>query len=268
MSGADTAASEQVNPDCLKLAPMFVALNALKKSADLCKVIGPLKGGTIVCGDLGYGDEVDRRALCALFCCCKNNGNQKCVAKVLWAADKASGYTNGYFKAETPYDASGNPIMSKNEPTRPTRGRSGGSRIPDVVVVQDPAFPPDQSNIEKVYEMKFPGDSYSTDTGPDDMTQAQAYDKLFGNKIDTNDPMTEENCNCDKNDSENQAVLDKAAAWEKNKDSLFNRIGATADNAASALGKAVSSAPSPAPGTTAAGAGVGLAAFLAWLLAF
>jgi hypothetical protein len=72
--------------------------------------------------------------------------------------------------------------------------------------------------------------------------------------------MTKQNCHCGKDDGQNQAVLDKAAAWEKNKDSLLNRIGATADNAASALGKAAASAPSPAPGTTAAAGGLGLAA--------
>ncbi|MBN3788149.1 VRR-NUC domain-containing protein [Burkholderia sp. Ac-20353] len=38
----------------------------------------------------------------------------------------------------------------------------GNVRIPDVVIVKDPAKEPTQDNLDAVVEMKFKGDSYST----------------------------------------------------------------------------------------------------------
>jgi type VI secretion system secreted protein VgrG len=55
------------------------------------------------------------------------------------------------------------PIMSNNDPTRPTHSRPAGSKIPDVVLVNDPTKPPTQDNIRKIIEMKFPGDTPSRD---------------------------------------------------------------------------------------------------------
>lgn len=223
---------------CGGLVPAFIALNMLKKSKDLCASI-PL-GGNLACGSPEFMNELDRRALCTLFCCCMSSGgNQKCVAQVLFAADGYHGF-QGHYKAETPY-LGGGPVMSRNQPARPTRGRPGGSRIPDVVVVKDGSKPPVLGNIQKVYEMKFPGDSYSNALGPDDMTQQEAYKNLFGKDIDKN-PMDAKNCGCDDAEKvrENASVLDKAKAWADKRDEAIAMKPAFNDDmwpaAASALG--------------------------------
>lgn len=211
-----TAALESFHgTGCGHLQYGFRALDMLKKSDSLCQVLPPI--GNQVCRSEDYMNELDRRALCTLFCCCENNGRQACVKNVLWAADGANGYT-GHYKAEVPY-IDRQPQMSRNNPKRATRGRPPGSRIPDVVVVKDGAKPPTLDNVQKAYEMKFPGDSYSNEIGPDGMTQQQAYKDLFEDKIDKK-PMTTASCGCGDEDKkkENASVLQKARAWEAQRD--------------------------------------------------
>ena len=85
---------------------------------------------------------------------------QNCVAKRLWAYDRALS-NQSTIKAEVPYDMTRTPpapIMSRNDPTRPTHSKPGGSKIPDIVLVIDQTKPPTQDNIKKVIEIKFPGD--------------------------------------------------------------------------------------------------------------
>ena len=77
---------------CERYGWSFVALNRLKKSKDLCKTIGMLPGFNAVCGTKDFDNELDRRALCELFCCCLNAGQgQRCVANVLKQADAFDG---------------------------------------------------------------------------------------------------------------------------------------------------------------------------------
>jgi len=197
---------------CDQLIPGFIGLNMLKKSDELCKTIS--LGGNYNCGSSDFMDELDRQALCTLFCCCKDHDRQNCVKNVLWQADAFHKYT-GHYKAEVPFKNK-LPQMSRNEPERATRGRPGGSRIPDVLVVKDGSKPPTLDNIQKVYEMKFPGDSYDDGRiGPDGKTQQRAYRDLFKKKIDEN-PMTAESCACD--DAEKQKeyskVLERAYRWD------------------------------------------------------
>ncbi|WP_051443249.1 hypothetical protein [Curvibacter gracilis] len=212
-----TAALENFRgPGCGHLAYGFRALDMLKKSDSLCQVLPPI--GNQACRSKDYMNEIDSRALCTLFCCCnKTGGRQACVKNVLWAADGANGYS-GHYKAEVPY-IDRQPQMSRNNPKRATRGRPAGSRIPDVVVVKDGAKPPTLDNVQKAYEMKFPGDSYGNEIGSDHMTQQEAYKDLFEDKIDEK-PMTTQSCKCDDEDEakENASVLQKARAWEAQRD--------------------------------------------------
>lgn len=228
---------------CAQLVPGFIALNYIKRSNAVCKAIGALAGFNHVCGSRPFDDELDRRALCELLCCCIGQGRQKCVAEVLQQADGFHGF-KGYFKAEVPYlDRA--PVMSRNQPARATRSRPGGSRIPDVVVVKDPDLPPTLDNVQKVYEMKFPGDRYSGDIGPDSMTQQKAYKELFGDNIDP-DAMDAPSCNCEERREERVLERGMAYQWERERElSLMDRVNADTAKAVAAgagatvLGRAV-----------------------------
>lgn len=65
-------------------------------------------------------------------------------------------------------------------------------RIPDVVVVKDPAEPPTRANIHSVVEMKFGTDDYSEGV-------EEAYQEISGGKLIT---MTDRGCNCDEPEGE------------------------------------------------------------------
>src|SRR5256885_17045791 len=81
--------------------PAFIALNRLKRSRQLCKAV-VLMGFDKVCGTRDFDNELDRRALCELFCCCMTGGlGQRCVAGVVMQADGFEGY-RGYYKQEVP----------------------------------------------------------------------------------------------------------------------------------------------------------------------
>jgi type VI secretion system secreted protein VgrG len=121
----------------------------------------------------------EEEIICEAICVCKALADEQaadgerrkaqiCVTQRLRAYDRA---LNGKstIKAEVPYDMSQTPptpIMSRNEPERPTFGRPKGSNIPDVVVVKDPEKPPTQDNIDKVIEIKFPPDKLTPDQAP------------------------------------------------------------------------------------------------------
>ncbi|AUX23585.1 uncharacterized protein SOCEGT47_041120 [Sorangium cellulosum] len=99
--------------------------------------------------------------MCGFICRCKEERlRQRCVTRHIRALEDASAHTSP-LKAEVPYDMSKRPpepIMSKNDPRRATRGSPKGSRIPDVVVVKDGTKPPTRDNIKEVIEIKFPPD--------------------------------------------------------------------------------------------------------------
>jgi type VI secretion system secreted protein VgrG len=140
----------------------------------------PLLGfpGLPAMGPMAPGMDPEKPILCDAMCSCKTardvpnagpgpakrgttgRNRQQCVADRLWAYDRALS-NQSTIKAEVPYDMSQAPpvpIMSRNDPTRPTHSRPAGSRIPDVVLVNDPTKPPTQNNIRKIIEMKFDGD--------------------------------------------------------------------------------------------------------------
>ena len=163
---------------------------------------------------LGFGPlsivQPDEEVICSAICTCKKLADgqaaegerrtaQACVTQQLRAYDKA---LNGQsrIKAEVPYDMTRNPptpIMSRNEPERPTRGRPKGSRIPDVVVLKDGSKPPTQDNLEKVIEIKFPPDTM-------DREQQNAYERIAGGV-----PMEEwgpDRCGCNDRQKEPEPV--------------------------------------------------------------
>src|SRR5690606_35663640 len=158
-------------------------------------------------GDKAKRDVEDKSYLCAIFCSCNINPikgvqgqdlKQRCASETLRNEDRASNWQSK-FKVEVPYDMNGKytegkgppgkpyPIMSKKHPTRPSSHwmyhvqKSGGwerytqydVRIPDVVAVRDVLSPPIQDNIEKIYEMKFPGDQWGKG-------QKHAYGRILG----------------------------------------------------------------------------------------
>jgi type VI secretion system secreted protein VgrG len=143
------------------------------------------------------GVEGEQAIICGAMCACKNvrvgkkgkgMNRQNCVARQLWMLDRRGHRST--IKAETPYDMSTQPptpIMSRNEPDRPTRGRPAGSKIPDVVIVKDPNKPPTQDNIKRIVEIKFPGDK----VGDDQMDQ---YKRIAGEA--PVEVWTLEDCNC------------------------------------------------------------------------
>lgn len=231
---------------CEQLVPAFIALNRLKRSRELCKAV-VLVGFNKVCGTRDFDNELDRRALCELFCCCMTGGlGQRCVAGVVMQADGFEGY-RGYYKQEVPY-LNKAPVMSRNEPVRPTRSRPAGSRIPDVVVVKNPRLPPVLDNVQRVYEMKFPGDKFSSEFGPDGMNQFQAYQEIFGEKF-LKKALDAGSCACDSDGRNvNESVLNQATLWQANREkaiSLAERVNADTASAvgaaagASALGRAL-----------------------------
>ena len=221
---------------CGQLVPAFIALNRLKRSRQLCKAV-VLMGFDKVCGTRDFDNELDRRALCELFCCCMTGGlGQRCVAGVVMQADGFEGY-RGYYKQEVPY-LNRAPVMSRNEPVRPTRSRPAGSRIPDVVVVKNPRLPPALDNVQRVYEMKFPGDGFSNAEGPDGKTQLQAYTHLFGDKF-LKKALDARSCACDGDgEKSNQGVLNQAARWQANREKAISLAEQVNKDTAAAVGAA------------------------------
>jgi type VI secretion system secreted protein VgrG len=103
-------------------------------------------------------------------------------------------------KAEVPYDMSQNPpvpIMSRNEPSRPTRGSPRGSKIPDIIVVKDPTKPPTHDNIERIIEVKFGKDKLSPE-------QRQKYQRIGGTV--PVEVWTPETCGCGDGEKERERV--------------------------------------------------------------
>jgi type VI secretion system secreted protein VgrG len=103
-------------------------------------------------------------------------------------------FNQSTIKAQTPYDMSKKPpapIMSRNNPRRPTRGVPRGSRITDVVIVKDGTKPPTQDNIKRVIEVKFPP------TPPMSREQKKAYDKIAGPAARPVEEWTPNTCGCE-----------------------------------------------------------------------
>ena len=246
---------------CTSLVDAFIALNQLKKAGGLCKMVDNLKGFNEVCGSAGFDDEIDRKALCELLCCCAKNAPERpsaCVTAVLWDVEDRM-QNGGYFKADAPYRTDGSLITSRLNPDRATHAKPGGSRIPDVVVVNDPSKPPTIGNVRRVYEMKIGDDDFTNILGPDGKTQLDAFKKLFGDLLYQDksgyQALTDESCGCKDDDDDNggDGLLSRAKAHA---DELARQQSAEFTKAAKALAVPVLRAASQIPGPIGAAARV------------
>ena len=158
------------------------------------------------------GPDPEQGLICHVMCSCKNvrdipneelgppkrgktgPNRQNCVDQQLWKIDDASGHTST-IKAEVPYDMSQKPpapIMSRMQPTRATRRKPAGSKIPDIVLVKDGTKPPTQDNLRKIVELKFPGDRHEEE-------QIAAYNRIAGRRTGVRvEVWTLERCGCEK----------------------------------------------------------------------
>lgn len=195
------------------------------------------EGQTTQVGLSGRLSPKDQKVLCDAMCKCNRIGvatvdgkmrKQSCVAQRLNAANTVSTAMTGMptkYRPEVSYDMrptpplppvpimrSTSPLESHsfipawiqkywpggNEAYKKVKGQ-GDIRRPDVVIVNDPSQPPEQSNIQTVVEMKFP---------PDDMNRGQraAYIRIAGSskKFVT---MTPADCGCGGEDPDEKPAM-------------------------------------------------------------
>lgn len=211
----------------------LAAYNSLIKNKKLCEAIKDRTGIRMACpppqDDL---NALDRKVLCAIFCCCLDNPNttsaghkryQNCVAATLRAAQTFDTNQPAYrMNPEVSYDMSRSPpqplgryadIEAARASSKAEYEAATGRRRPDVVVRRDNG-PLQGDNIARVYEMKFPGDKY----GPG---QEDAYKKIAS---DENNLVTldKEKC-CDSgDDKEGESTLNasKEIMAQKGRDFL------------------------------------------------
>jgi hypothetical protein len=151
---------------------------------------------------------IDDKAMCQVMCCCKNTQyRQECVKETLDKADDLLGGKSRY-KAEISYNMRVNPptpFMHRENGVNTTRrseywqtraaneipgyqSGAGHVRRPDVVIVNDPEKPPTRSNINRIVEMKFAGDT-------EGYGQYDAYRQIAGprGKFDV---IEQDDCDC------------------------------------------------------------------------
>lgn len=209
-------------------------------------------------------DPADKKVLCSAICQCTDmpgigkdgrSLKQACVSGRLKGLDETLGHRSRY-KPEVTYDMTKRPpapIMDKAIQTRPRelwpgwtkilwpkdpehpvpyQPGVGNTRRPDVVIVKDPAKPPTQDNIEKVVEIKFPGD-------PIDKRQLGAYATIAGheNKVIA---LTPNACGCG-------APKEKKAAVPANAVGTGAAFGAAARLLYFLVAKRPPPIPAPAP---------------------
>jgi Domain of unknown function (DUF4150)/VRR-NUC domain len=177
--------------------------------------------------------DADLIILCIIFCKClespttsrsgKSDLRQFCVSTALNAGDQASGWKS-VAKPEVPYNMTTTPptpIMHRGadgalttQPSAYWQSQAGNIegyvagtgmvRKPDVVLVRNPTVPPIQSNIRRIVEMKFPGDSWSPG-------QEKAYQQIAG--AAPVDEMNEESCGCAERKKEKEPAKEPGFDW-------------------------------------------------------
>ncbi|HRI65260.1 MAG TPA: type VI secretion system tip protein TssI/VgrG [Polyangium sp.] len=154
------------------------------------------------------GTMTDDAVLCRFICDCdaakgadgQRRASQVCLTNRLRAYDAALG-GKSKMKAEVPYDMTQNPpvpIMSRNEPSRPTTGSPRGSKVPDIIVVKDPSTSPTHDNIERIIEVKFGKDRLSEE-------QRNRYRQIGGPSAPV-EVFTPETCGCGEREKEKERV--------------------------------------------------------------
>ncbi|MFA8340651.1 VRR-NUC domain-containing protein [Burkholderia cenocepacia] len=98
----------------------------------------------------------------------------------------------------------------------PSKGKKydkGDVRRPDVVIVNDPAQPPVQSNIKTVVEMKFPGDTYGPDQEDDYIEIAGGPSKFVH--------LGAADCGCGDDDGQKKTSRSRQTASQSDLDELY-----------------------------------------------
>ncbi|MCA8021243.1 VRR-NUC domain-containing protein [Burkholderia metallica] len=186
----------------------------------------------------------DRKVLCHTFCECRRIGvatkagtiqRQRCVEMRLGLPNEVSKMQTGVpteYRPEQPYDMTTDPpepIMDYDDPLEPNTGirqwikdkwpskgkkyEKGDVRRPDVVIVNDPAQPPVQSNIKTVVEMKFPGDTYGPDQEDDYIEIAGGPSKFVH--------LGAADCGCGDDDGQKKTSRSRQTASQSDLDELY-----------------------------------------------
>ncbi|WP_322083534.1 VRR-NUC domain-containing protein [Burkholderia sp. BCC1972] len=186
----------------------------------------------------------DRKVLCHTFCECRRIGvatkagtiqRQRCVEMRLGLPNEVSKMQTGVpteYRPEQPYDMTTDPpepIMDYEDPLEPNTGirqwikdkwpskgkkyEKGDVRRPDVVIVNDPAQPPVQSNIKTVVEMKFPGDTYGPDQEDDYIEIAGGPSKFVH--------LGAADCGCGDDDGQKKTSRSRQTASQSDLDELY-----------------------------------------------
>ncbi|WP_233827683.1 nuclease [Paraburkholderia sp. ZP32-5] len=192
----------------------------------------------------------DKAFLCRVMCNCGKVGvwtrgggrlqRQRCVEQRIDAENARSIAETGQktvYVPEVNYimtTVPPSPIMSADDPLKPhddllgyiynnwpgkmkgyLEGKKTGldqTRRPDVVIVQDPSQPPEQSNIRAVIEMKF----------DDELTRGQAADyiKIAGDEAKYV-PLKKAQCGCPDEDAEKEPAQSTQRSTTTDTDELF-----------------------------------------------
>lgn len=173
------------------------------------------KGATGTVAGASSPQSIEEIFLCLVICVCDETPSigvsgqflkQVCVDKVLSALDISLNNLSP-IKSEVSYDMTKTPpapIMSSSNPRQKKawipdyikkflpnfKPATGMIRRPDVVIVQNPKIAPEQTNIKKVIEIKFPGDVLSP-------AQQMAYELIAGSAAKFG-VLTPSSCECDK----------------------------------------------------------------------
>jgi len=240
-----------------ELAPKIAAFNKLVDAGKLCELAGfdsvleqLCKTGaqSIVAETL---EPVDIKILCAVFCCCKSNGGDKCASETMTAVDRDMDWESRY-KSEVSFNMrakSPKPLMKKDvfgglttEPLSQSRGDKihmknriekenpghkpafkRNTRRPDIVIVRDPSQPPTSENIARVVDFKFTENPNNPWYEPE---QPLSYHMIDPNK---KEPLKidDKECNCGNDDRKRSyyEILTAAKEAEDAQVSVGERVG-------------------------------------------
>ncbi len=190
----------------------------------------------------------EQAVLCGTYCNCERVGaanvrghvrRQWCVQMRLDALNAQSMALTGVptkYRPEQPYNMKANPpipMMDDEAPLEPVsnlrrwinqfwpggrkeyKAGAGYIRRPDVVIVNDPSQPPNQSNLERVVEMKFFDDGYGPDQEDDYLRIAGQPSKFV--------PINPGDCECGSKQSkqETSTAREPASQSDRDLDDLF-----------------------------------------------
>ncbi len=243
------------------LAPGIAAFNEIADAGKLCELAGfdsillqlCKEGAGAVAGEALV--EVDKKILCAVYCCCKANPNvgkdgqllyDACVSETLGAVDRSMDGKSRY-KSQLSYDMRKKPpqplverLRDGSLGTNPIPNTPGGrehmknrmekespgvvpshgldTRRPDVVIARNPYRAATVDNIARVVDFKFGGQGYSDG-------QKESYMAIGGG----NEPLTidDDECDCD-NEKRRQNALELVAAaqtYKQEQPSTWSRVG-------------------------------------------